>query len=145
MDANVREWCRRQCEIQHATTDFDFSNMERAWTMAWKMNDQSIPIDIFSIRMLAGRIDPIANTGGRFRTGPAVFMDGGSAVAADLIGGALDYLLSNLRIHGLTPAEFYCELMWVHPFRDGNGRVGALIYNWLNGTLDNPVDPPEYS
>lgn len=32
-----------------------------------------------------------------------------------------------------------------HPFSDGNGRTAVLIYNWMNGTLDNLVDLPEYS
>lgn len=43
----------------------------------------------------------------------------------------------------LTPTEFYREFEWIHPFGDGNGRVGAILYNMLNGTLMNPVIPPQ--
>ncbi len=34
----------------------------------------------------------------------------------------------------LGPTEWFREFEEIHPFRDGNGRTGALIYNMLNGT-----------
>jgi len=39
----------------------------------------------------------------------------------------------------LTPDEAYLEFEKIHPFVDGNGRVGKVIHNWLNKTLDEPV------
>jgi hypothetical protein len=54
------------------------------------------------------------------------------------------------RMHGLCldihedrllPAEAYRRFAEIAPFRDGNGPVGALLYNWLLGTLDDPRTP----
>jgi len=42
----------------------------------------------------------------------------------------------------LTPIEFYKEFELIHPFRDGNGRVGKIIYSWLLGRLHDPIFPP---
>lgn len=51
--------------------------------------------------------------------------------------------LFDLGLGVLTPVEFYKEFEIIHPFGDGNGRTGKVILNWLNGTLLNPVFPPQ--
>lgn len=43
----------------------------------------------------------------------------------------------------LEPLEFYRRFIMIHPFLDGNGRSGKVILNWLNGTLHNPIFPPD--
>ena len=43
-----------------------------------------------------------------------------------------------------TVDKWYLAYEWIHPFRDGNGRSGKILYNWLNGTLDDPVLVGDY-
>jgi fido (protein-threonine AMPylation protein) len=44
----------------------------------------------------------------------------------------------------VSASEFYQEFETLHPFNDGNGRVGAILFNLLNGTLSDPIVPPPY-
>lgn len=44
----------------------------------------------------------------------------------------------------LAPLEFYFYFeKRIHAGGDGNGRVGAILYNWLSATLDGPVQAPD--
>jgi len=40
--------------------------------------------------------------------------------------------------------EFYFAFEKLHPFIDGNGRVGNILYNLLNGSLQDPVMQPAW-
>lgn len=43
-----------------------------------------------------------------------------------------------------TPDEFYVEFEKIHPFVDGNGRVGKILHNWMLGKLEDPVLVKDY-
>ena len=97
-------------------------------------------LDSQIVRQIAGMVEP--GNFGRFRTTPVIFMNGGSSANA----GDIPRLMENLLTHGdmLTADEFAKEFLWIHPFGDGNGRSGWVLYNWANKTLNNPVPLPYF-
>jgi hypothetical protein len=40
--------------------------------------------------------------------------------------------------------DAYLEFERIHPFMDGNGRVGKIIYNLRAGCLPSPIWPPNF-
>lgn len=57
----------------------------------------------------------------------------------------LKYLIKGLTETSLiSPEDAYREFQMIHPFNDGNGRTGKILFNYLKGTLDHPVMPPNF-
>lgn len=62
-----------------------------------------------------------------------------------LVPRAMENLFSHDALTHMTPEEVYFEFEdKIHPFRDGNGRTGKVIYNCLKGTMDKPIMPPNF-
>jgi hypothetical protein len=142
-------FCARECERQHS------GEMSVGWMLVALYNarrmahtdsetsefqhDYTRQITIDDILALGQEVEPTIN-GPRFRRIPITIGD--TVITWETINHSLFNLLKHQE--DVTPTEFYQEFETIHPFEDGNGRVGAILYNWLRCSLDFPTIPPEY-
>lgn len=109
--------------------------MLRAWRY---MTDRPrMLLDADGIRLIGKMVEPEKNAHGFRECGVRV----GNRICPPQqdVPLLIDKLVE--RQHELTPNEFYLSLMEIHPWIDGNGRSGKVIFNRLNNTMDDPVLP----
>lgn len=166
---NIIKYCAEECKRQHSG-EMSVYWMVNAWNtaMLWPFGeerDQTDPVDldIPFISMLGSLVEPNVNAKG-FRTvqvGVNTNTGFKEFIPYYNIERSLEYLLvayyenrlfggisdGKLGRHMLAQSaedQFYFDYEQIHPFRDGNGRSGKIIYNYLRGTLDNPILPPNF-
>lgn len=137
-----------ECVRQQADTITDVRNLLNAYQYAITVRDNGIQVNETTFRTLGGLVEPVKNATG-FRVTPVTFQNGGSSAPASeitrlMIGlrdgiKATEYQRNETEINHLTR-----EFLWIHPFQDGNGRLGWILYNFLRGSLDEPVALPHY-
>lgn len=59
-----------------------------------------------------------------------------------LVGRQIEVLLQNQQ--SIEADQLYYQFELVHPFIDGNGRVGKILFNWRLGTLNRPLMPSNW-
>ena len=67
------------------------------------------------------------DTDGSYRIKPVTFIHGGQAVHYDVINDAMHNLM--MAFGDLTAEEWTKELLTIHPWADGNGRVAFVVWN----------------
>lgn len=135
---NFNEFVIDNCVRQNATEPEDYIGMTRACMAALEYTkNQGRVITEEAIYLFGGYVNNTPTI--MWRKTPAIFTNGNHGVAPSLIDHTITGLLAHRR--DLTPVEFYHEFERIHPFADGNGRVGAILFNIMTGNFW--TNPPE--
>jgi hypothetical protein len=138
MKVNVARWCLEEVIVQqddiyhvpHLYDAFEYAVAAKA-----QLHEPRV------IERIGARAKPSINKRG-WRNYP-VFM-GYNAEGAPWreIPRLMQQLGEALHDGQLTPTEWFIQFETIHPFGDGNGRVGAVVANILEKRYGRPGDDP---
>lgn len=137
----IVRFCAIECELQ-MSGELSVYHMLNAWDYAQytsNLKTKELP-DIKDVEHIGMLVEPKWNKPGFRQVDVRVGWD--VKMQWDRVPEAMHNLMSSVEI--FTPAQFFREYEEIHPWRDGNGRSGVILFNWLNGTLDNPIWAPDY-
>lgn len=161
---NVIKYCAEEVRRQ-GDGPINVYDMLNAWNWANNYMPQragnpqkklQLPINLDFIAEIGKLVEPTENPNG-FRTIRIFVGNGWSSIEkaqpedierllTQLLNAYYDGRLDPNNYENAKTAEdvFYYLFEECHPFRDGNGRSGKAIYNYLCGTLDHPIWPPSF-
>lgn len=139
IDLATLDICARECEWQKVgpmavyelVSAFNYARNYVAIT--------SLRITMRMVLGIANRVEPEKNKNG-WRT-QDVIVGGRERITHDGIERRMRMLIDAQ--DNLNADEWYYEFQRIHPFIDGNGRVGLVLWNLLRGTLNSPELVPD--
>lgn len=136
----IVRYCAEEVRRQYngAAPPARVAGMVTAWIDAIERRFRGESVTPEAIEWWGAAIEP-QNAAG-FRSVP-VFVGWEEKADWRLVPRMIEGLCEN--IENLSALDAYREFENIHPFTDGNGRTGKIILNWMNGTLLDPIFPPE--
>ena len=126
------ELCWQQCVNQQATSREDIQGMVLAFEFAkwyaYNLMDEVLDVS-FMLDAIPqwGRYIDVVNING-FRSVPATFANGSSGEPPATLPQAIKQWMEAFVDETVSPLEAYWRFETIHPFIDGNGRVGHCIW-----------------
>lgn len=131
-------YCAEEVRRQ-GDTPWHVYKMLEAWRIAQHLKALDYPITHGVIRELGSYVDEENENGYR-----KIMVTVGGRIAPTPI--EIHARLSDLinRQNEISANQFYFEFELIHPFADGNGRTGKILFNYLLNQLDDPVWPVNF-
>ena len=133
---HVVKFCALECGRQQSG-ELSVYRMCMAYNYALTMTKEHQFPTVNTILELGRLVEPVINVNG-FRTTPVTI----NYVPVPVIDFERVLGLYCKAWDRMIAREHYGQFEAIHPFKDGNGRVGAILYNWHH--LDTPSIPPEF-